>query len=179
MKTEPPGAALETDGKIIVLLPGPPSEMEPMFCDQVRHYLEGKTGRTFFSRTVHLFGIGESAAEEQLRDLMESSSNPTIAPYAKTGEVLLRVTAAAPDREQALRLLAPAVEKIQKETGAVYLWHRRRNFAACGGIGAKTEGTDRIHCGILHRRRSGKADYRSSGGRRKCCAPESALIPMK
>ena len=90
-----PGAALETDGKIIVLLPGPPSEMEPMFCDQVRHYLEGKTGRTFFSRTVHLFGIGESAAEEQLRDLMESSSNPTIAPYAKTGEVLLRVTAAA------------------------------------------------------------------------------------
>lgn len=112
-----PGAALETDGKIIVLLPGPPSEMEPMFCDQVRHYLEGKTGQTFFSRTVHLFGIGESAAEEQLRDLMESSSNPTIAPYAKTGEVLLRVTAAAPDREQALRLLAPAVEKIQKRLG--------------------------------------------------------------
>ncbi|MGN0624728.1 MAG: competence/damage-inducible protein A [Oscillospiraceae bacterium] len=113
-----PGAAMESGGKIIVLLPGPPSEMEPMFCNQVRPYLEGKTGQTFLSRTVHLFGIGESAAEEQLRELMESSRNPTIAPYAKTGEVLLRVTAAAQNEQEAKNLLAPAVEKIQNRMGS-------------------------------------------------------------
>ena len=113
-----PGAAVESDGKVIVLLPGPPSEMEPMFCDQVRPYLEGKTGQIFLSQTVHLFGIGESAAEEILRSWMESSKNPTVAPYAKTGEVLLRVTAAAPDRKQARKLLEPAVQEIQKRLGA-------------------------------------------------------------
>lgn len=112
-----PGAAMESGEKVIVLLPGPPSEMEPMFCNQVRPYLEGKTGQTFLSRTVHLFGIGESAAEEQLRELMESSHNPTVAPYAKTGEVLLRVTAAAKNEQEAKKLLAPAVEKIQKRMG--------------------------------------------------------------
>lgn len=98
--------------------PGPPSEMEPMFCDQVRPYLEGKTGQIFLSQTVHLFGIGESAAEEILRSWMEASKNPTVAPYAKTGEVLLRVTAAAPDRKQARKLLEPAVQEIQKRLGA-------------------------------------------------------------
>lgn len=112
-----PGAAMESGEKVIVLLPGPPSEMEPMFCNQVRPYLEGKTGQTFLSRTVHLFGIGESAAEEQLRELMESSHNPTVAPYAKTGEVLLRVTAAAKNDQEAKKLLAPAVEEIQKRMG--------------------------------------------------------------
>lgn len=112
-----PGAAMESGEKVIVLLPGPPSEMEPMFCNQVRPYLEGKTGQTFLSRTVHLFGIGESAAEEQLRELMESSHNPTVAPYAKTGEVLLRVTAAAKNEQEAKKLLAPAVEEIQKRMG--------------------------------------------------------------
>lgn len=112
-----PGAAMESGEKVIVLLPGPPSEMEPMFCNQVRPYLERKTGQTFLSRTVHLFGIGESAAEEQLRELMESSHNPTVAPYAKTGEVLLRVTAAAKNEQEAKKLLAPAVEEIQKRMG--------------------------------------------------------------
>ncbi|HCU32331.1 MAG TPA: competence/damage-inducible protein A [Ruminococcaceae bacterium] len=112
-----PGAAMESGEKVIVLLPGPPSEMEPMFCNQVRPYLEGKTGQTFLSRTVHLFGIGESAAEEQLRELMESSHNPTVAPYAKTGEVLLRVTVAAKNEQEAKKLLAPAVEEIQKRMG--------------------------------------------------------------
>ncbi len=112
-----PGIAMEADGKILILLPGPPSEMEPMFLQQVRPYLAGKTGQTFFSRTVHLFGIGESAAEQALRDLMEAGINPTIAPYAKTGEVLLRLTAAAPDQSRAEELLAPAVEEIRRRLG--------------------------------------------------------------
>ncbi|MDD3192981.1 MAG: competence/damage-inducible protein A [Oscillospiraceae bacterium] len=112
-----PGIAMESSGKIVVLLPGPPSEMEPMFYGQVRPYLEGKTGQTFFSRTVHLFGIGESAAEEKLRDLMEASLNPTVAPYAKTGEVLLRVTAAAPDKSQAQALLTPMIREIRQRLG--------------------------------------------------------------
>lgn len=112
-----PGVGMEKDGKILILLPGPPSEMEPMFQNQVRPYLAGRTGQTFFSRTVHLFGIGESAAEQALRDLMEEGINPTIAPYAKTGEVLLRITAAAPDQARAEQLLAPAVEEIRSRLG--------------------------------------------------------------
>lgn len=112
-----PGMAMQAKGKLVILLPGPPNEMEPMFQDQVRPYLQGRTGQTFYSRTVHLFGIGESAAEQQLRDWMEAGTNPTIAPYAKTGEVLLRVTAAAADEEQAKKLLAPAVQKIQGQLG--------------------------------------------------------------
>ncbi|MBR2636370.1 MAG: competence/damage-inducible protein A [Oscillospiraceae bacterium] len=107
-----PGFAVERDGKTAILLPGPPSEMEPMFLRQVRPFLEGKTGLTFLSRTVHLFGIGESAAESILRDVMEAAQNPTVAPYAKTGEVQIRVTAAAENAEEAQKLLAPTVEKV-------------------------------------------------------------------
>ena len=83
-----------------------------MFLRQVRPFLEGKTGLTFLSRTVHLFGIGESAAESILRDVMEAAQNPTVAPYAKTGEVQIRVTAAAENAEEAQKLLAPTVEKV-------------------------------------------------------------------
>ena len=116
-----PGFGVEKEGKTLILLPGPPSEMEPMFADQVRPFLEGKTGLTFLSRTVHLFGIGESAAETVLRDLMESSQNPTVAPYAKTGEVQIRVTASAATAQEAEMLLTPVVEEIcRRMEGYVY-----------------------------------------------------------
>lgn len=89
-----------------------------MFCVRCGPIWRGKPGRFSYPKSVHLFGIGESAAEEILRSWMEASKNPTVAPYAKTGEVLLRVTAAAPDRKQARKLLEPAVQEIQKRLGA-------------------------------------------------------------
>ncbi len=107
-----PGLAVEQDGKTVILLPGPPREMTAMFERQVRPFLQVRSGRVLRSHTVHLFGIGESAAEELLCKHLPALQNPTVAPYAKFGEVQLRVTAAAADEAGAEALLAPVVAEI-------------------------------------------------------------------
>jgi len=107
-----PGLALEKDGKIVVMLPGPPREMTAMFDNHVRPFLEARSSLVFRSRFIHLFGIGESAVEDMLHDYMLSRSNPSVAPYAKLGEVMLRVTASAPDEAAAEALMAPVVDDI-------------------------------------------------------------------
>lgn len=109
-----PGAIIEKDGKIAVLLPGPPREMTPMFEQQVLPFLQKRSGRVFRSHCVYFFGIGESALEAELRTEIEGMENPTIAPYAKEGEVMLRVTAAAATPEEAEALMQPALELLQK-----------------------------------------------------------------
>ena len=87
-----PGLILEDERehRTAVLLPGPPREMEPMFSNQVVPYLKEKTHSTLVSHSIHIFGLGESYVESCLHDFMEESRNPTLAPYAKEGEVLLR-----------------------------------------------------------------------------------------
>lgn len=115
-----PGCAVEKDGKVVIMLPGPPREMKPMFEHCVRPYLEKFSDSVIASENLRIFGVGESAVEAQLTDLMQGE-NPTLAPYAKDGEVLLRVTAWAKDREQALALCSPLVEEIRKRLGdAIY-----------------------------------------------------------
>lgn len=108
-----PGLAVEGNGKIVIMLPGPPTEMTAMFLQQVKPYLEQKSDQVLRSHTIHLFGIGESTVEDQLHQSMLDHKNPTIAPYAKQGEVQLRVTASAPNEEEAQALLAPVVEEIR------------------------------------------------------------------
>lgn len=112
-----PGCAIEGGGKIAIMLPGPPREMKPMFDNHVSPYLARLSGWTFRSHNLHFYGIGESALEDRLREMMIKGSNPTIAPYAKTGEVMLRVTARAESAEEAEALLSPAVEAITDEVG--------------------------------------------------------------
>lgn len=112
-----PGLAVEKEGKIAVLMPGPPSEMQPMFLQEVAPYLARFSGHTILSRTIHLIGIGESALEQKLRPMMTGYQNPTIAPYAKTGEVQLRVTACAKTRAEAGRMIAPVIEEIKGQVG--------------------------------------------------------------
>ena len=107
-----PGVILEQDGKVAVMLPGPPREMEPMLLTQVLPYLQGRSGRVFRSRCVYFFGIGESALEAELRAEMECMENPTLAPYAKDGEVMLRVTAGAATPKEAEALCEPVVESL-------------------------------------------------------------------
>jgi len=107
-----PGLALEAQGKIAIMLPGPPGEMKTMFESKVRPFLRERSGKTLLSRTVHLFGIGESTVESILHDAMIERQNPTIAPYAKTGEVQLRLTASAPSRKEAQRLLEPLEQEV-------------------------------------------------------------------
>lgn len=112
-----PGCIFEKDGKIAVLLPGPPSEMKPMFCETVAPYLREKSGAALYSRVLRIFGIGESAAAERIDDLIKNQTNPTIAPYAKEGEVTFRLTAMAPTPQAAESLLAPTVERMYREFG--------------------------------------------------------------
>lgn len=112
-----PGLAVSDGNKTAVLMPGPPREMVPMFDDQVLPYLSRDSKKVLVSRNVHIFGIGESAVEDMLHDYMLSMDNPTIAPYAKTGEVYLRVTASADDKKQADEMLGPVVDKISNLLG--------------------------------------------------------------
>ncbi len=112
-----PGAVIEHGKNIFIMLPGPPSEMEPMLLHKVRPYLEQKTDGIIHSKTLRVFGIGESAAEERLKDIMKQQTNPTIAPYAKTGEMELRLTAKAHDLKAAKEMLAPLEQQVRKILG--------------------------------------------------------------
>ncbi len=114
-----PGIALEKRGKTVIMLPGPPREMEPMFINKVIPYLRSSSKDTIVSKIVHIFGMGESQAAEILNDIMTSSSNPTIAPYAKTGEVLIRVSAKANTADEAEKMIAPVIAEIQGRLGDV------------------------------------------------------------
>lgn len=116
-----PGCCIEQDGKMLMMLPGPPREMKPMFDHWVVPMLRRGTHNRLISKNLHFFGIGESALESRLHELMETSLNPTIAPYAKTGEVMLRVTASAADEAEAERLMEPVLAQI-REVAGTYLY---------------------------------------------------------
>lgn len=114
-----PGCAVERDGKCVILLPGPPRELNPMFIEGVRPYLMGKYAHgAIVSRSVRTFGIGESAMAAQVSDLLDRK-NPTVAPYAKSGEALLRVTAKADSREQAEAMCDQVVGEIRDRLGSL------------------------------------------------------------
>ena len=82
-----PGCIIEADQKIVILLPGPPSEMKPMFEETLIPYFEKMLPYKLVSKYIRIFGIGESSMEEMIIDLVENQTNPTIAPYAKDGEI--------------------------------------------------------------------------------------------
>lgn len=107
-----PGMAMERDGKCLILLPGPPHEMQAMFRESVLPFLAAKDMGVIASHTVRTMGIGESALAEQVSDLLEGS-NPTVAPYAKMGEALLRVTARAQTDADAQALMQPVLAEIR------------------------------------------------------------------
>ena len=105
--------------KAIILLPGPPRELIPMFEAHVEAYLRsiGAGAEVILSRTLKVCSMGESLVEERLRDLMESGPNPTLAPYAYPGEVHLRITAKASDEGLAMRMIRPVEEEIRARIG--------------------------------------------------------------
>ena len=112
-----PGCGFEADEVRVIMLPGPPSECGPMFRERAVPYLRDWTDGAIVSRTLRIFGMGESAVEAQLRDRMNAMKNPTLAPYAKEGEVELRLTAKAGDEASARALIAPAEEALRKRFG--------------------------------------------------------------
>lgn len=113
-----PGLILEKDGKIAILLPGPPNELIPMFRKDIYPYLHEKQPESIVSEMVKLCGIGESRAETMISDMIEAQTNPTIATYAKTGEVHLRVTARAESEEAARLLIKPVLKELRVRFGS-------------------------------------------------------------
>ncbi len=114
-----PGVILEHEDKTLVLLPGVPREMRGMMEDHVIPYLRarGLGGRDVIrSRILRVTGIGESAVEDRVRDLMRAGTNPTIAPYAHTGECHLRITARGTP-EEVDRLLDAAESALRARLG--------------------------------------------------------------
>lgn len=112
-----PGVAFEADGVHVILLPGPPRECEMMFRHRAVPYLKQLSDGVIVSRTVKTCGIGESAAEALLRDLMNALHNPTLAPYAKPTGTELRITAHADTEAEALALIAPVEEQVKAIMG--------------------------------------------------------------
>ena len=108
-----PGCAFEAGGVRVIMLPGPPNECTPMFEHRAVPYLRALADGVIASRTLKLFGMGESAVEARLRDRMNALTNPTLAPYAKTGEVELRITAKAATVEEARALIVPVEEEVR------------------------------------------------------------------
>lgn len=108
-----PGCIVERQGKIVAILPGPPRELEPMFRDSVKPYLAEKQQFRLVSQVLRIYGMGESSVEHRLKDLMQQK-NPTLAPYAKLGEVTLRLTVKCGLADDAETLLEPLRSEIKR-----------------------------------------------------------------
>lgn len=127
-----PGCIMESDGKAAILLPGPPRELVPMFRDYVMPYLLERSGHRLYSREIRIFGVGESDVTYRLDTLFKHQTNPTIAPYAKTGEVTLRVTARCQNDAEGEALVSPVIAAIEAELGdCVYDTNGRELAEVC------------------------------------------------
>ena len=114
-----PGCAFEKDGVHVLMLPGPPFECKYMFENRAAKYLEQFTDGVIVSHEIKIFGMGESSVEEALREPMTRLTNPTLAPYAKLNECMVRATAKAETKEKAEELLRPLVEQVKETLGDV------------------------------------------------------------
>ena len=113
------GNALSIDGTHYVLLPGPPREMKPMFDGPAKAWLRSILGeeRKLYSRLLKFAGIGESSLEQAIIDLIEQQTDPTIAPYAKEGEVAIRISTKAISEQEAAVRLDQLEEQIKERVG--------------------------------------------------------------
>ena len=102
---------------MVIMLPGPPREIRPMLEHRVRPILASLSDGVIASHTIHFFGIGESEMEYKLRGYMNALTNPTLAPYAKNAECLVRVTASAPGPDEAEAMMAPVIERVRNMFG--------------------------------------------------------------
>ncbi|MCL2365063.1 MAG: competence/damage-inducible protein A [Defluviitaleaceae bacterium] len=116
-----PGVWLQDGGRTLLMLPGPPHELEPMFENYAVPFLRAltrtSTARVFVSRTLKFIGMGESRIETELKDLFAAQTNPTLALYAKVWECHLRLTAAAANEEEAYAIIEPIAQEIYARVG--------------------------------------------------------------
>ncbi|HAG43893.1 MAG TPA: competence/damage-inducible protein A, partial [Clostridium sp.] len=100
-----PGCIIDEEGKILITLPGPPKEMKPMFEEAAVPYLLKYQDGILVSKVLRVIGVGESEAADMLSDIIDSQTNPTVAPYAKDGEVTFRITAKSHSEEEGYELI--------------------------------------------------------------------------
>ena len=112
-----PGCAFEADGKLVLMLPGPPNECVPMFRECAVPYLKKLSEEKIVSHSVRIFGIGESAVDQIFRDEMNGMTNPSMAPYAKECDCLLQITAKAESEEEAEAMIAPVLAHVKERLG--------------------------------------------------------------
>ncbi|MBR5292732.1 MAG: competence/damage-inducible protein A [Clostridia bacterium] len=135
-----PGCIIEMDGKAAIMMPGPPWEMEPMFEAQVVPYLEKRSNCRFYSRTLRIFGRGESQVEHDIQDIVDLQTNPTIAPYAKAAETTLRITARCGDEAEGEELILPVMDEICDRIGEyVYSSHGKEMHEVCAELLSKNQ----------------------------------------
>ncbi len=112
-----PGCAFQAQsGCTVIMLPGPPSELEPMLVNYAVPYLKQGQEWVIVSHNVHIYGKGEAPVAQMMDDLMDGE-NPTLAPYAKEGECYLRVTAKAHTQEEADQMCQPLIQEIKGRLG--------------------------------------------------------------
>ncbi len=124
-----PGCILPSGEKALILLPGPPFEMEPMFEDSVIPWLSNRLDAVIRSRSLHFCGIGESEMETRVRDIIDANQNPTVAPYAKRGECFLRITARGASASECDAMIAPVADTIIGRLGE-YLYGENTTIEA-------------------------------------------------
>ena len=129
----------ESNNKTVIMLPGPPGELMPIFNEKVAPYLRERSNAVLVSKNVHIFGMGESAVEEKIKSVMTDSQNPTVAPYCKEGEVRLRVTAKADSKDEASSMCDATVSLILDSEVGKYVY------------GIDTESLEKALVDALHR----------------------------
>ena len=105
------------DGTHVLILPGPPKELNAMMAHGGVDFLRSLSDEHILSHNIMTFGMGESRIEDLLRDEMNALQNPTLAPYAKEGEVRLRVTAKAGSEAEAEAMMAPVIADVKRLLG--------------------------------------------------------------
>ena len=114
-----PGCGFEKDGKIVVMIPGPPKECNAMFRESALPYLRKLSEKLIVSHSVRIFGLGESSVDDIFAEEMNRMTNPTMAPYAKECDCLLQITAKANSEAEAEEMIAPVMEHVIKRLGDV------------------------------------------------------------
>ncbi len=121
--TAPSLAVGNEDGtQTVIMLPGPPGELCPLFEEEILPYLKSRRDSVLVSKNIHIFGMGESAVETKIKDLMTESKNPTVAPYCKEGEVRLRVTSEAENEPKAAEMCDEMIAKIRATEVGAYIY---------------------------------------------------------
>ncbi len=114
-----PGCAFEAQGKIVIMMPGPPNECVPMFRKYAVPYLKKLSDEQIVSHSLRIFGMGESTVDQIFRDEMNAMANPSMAPYAKECDCLLQVTAKAHSEEEAEAMIRPVMAHVRERLGEV------------------------------------------------------------